>query len=115
MEWEGEKQMNNVKSKIGEAARRVAGVVNRDPSAGNRDPKGKRRIVKIGQPAVCPECNCSVTRQSSGSYKDPVNQVICEYRTCARCGTKMGCNRKMTQYEVEKYCTHVDVVKEYQG
>jgi len=53
---------------------------------------------------------------SDGRHIDPVRKTILEYRTCVgvNCGERLAAGRPMTAREIEKYCTHVDAVKDYQ-
>jgi len=101
--------------------KRVTNVVKtRDPVPVQRDPvieKPKRtyesrRYIPASVPVICPECGHN-TRQTGGRHIDPVNKTIVEYRTCCKCGLKMGAGRPMVAFEVAKYCSHADVVKEY--
>jgi len=96
------------------------GFTTRDPMPKTRDPviqKPKRdyqsrRYIPAPMPVICPRCGRN-TRQTGGSYKDPVNQTIVEYRVCVKCGEKLGAGRKMAQFEIDKYCSHSEIVKEY--
>ena len=95
-------------------------IQTRDPIVDTRDPvtqKPKRayesrRYISAPMPVICPKCGHN-TRQTGGSYKDPVNKKIIEYRECVKCGEKIGAGRDMVGWEIEKYCTHANVVQEY--
>ena len=117
----------NNRGKIGQAIRSgaplsggAAGgsvVQTRDPMVTARDPVAAthrpRRCIPASMPTVCPLCGHS-TRMANGRYIDPANRRIVEYRTCSKCGEKLGAVRDMTPREVETLCEHAVVVEDYQ-
>jgi len=107
----------------------VQTITTRDPQPVNRDPQLESDISPIppvashtlqprfyiaaSMPTVCPKCGHN-TRVDQHRYIDPVRRKVVEYRQCIKCGRKLGCGRAMTKTEEEKYCTHVEAVREYQ-
>jgi hypothetical protein len=95
----------------------------RDPVVENRDPVIEqpqkrpynfRRCIQASMPTVCPSCGHN-TRQADGRHVDPVRARIVEYRSCIKCGMKLGAIRNMTEREKELLCGGSEIIKDYEA
>ncbi len=104
----------------------------RDPKPKHRDPKPMgtdmpeipnpppkairkpRRYIPASAPTICPDCGHN-TRMDDGRHIDPLRKRILEYRTCAHCGALLAAGRSMTPVEIDRLCSRVDAIAEYEA